>query len=242
MENRPLVAEIIGPAGAGKSTLSSVLNANGNTVRAGITVWGLPAHSLITSGLLSLPNLLALSFEGRVLRRGELKQMVMLAAFRRLLRGYVDGLSSPCNALFMDEGIVFALAKPRTRLANENLARWEKKELDLWTVLLDAVIWLDAPDEVLVERIRTRGKHHRIKHEPEHRIKDFLRKYRVAYEFVISELTRRSNIRVLRFDTENSDPATLAEEVLKITGADKMPEGSSHLLTVARGIENEQTV
>lgn len=247
LTSRTLVAEIAGPSGAGKSTLSHVLNSNGEAVRAGITVWGLPAPSLIAGALLSVPDLLTVSFERRALRSDELKQVIRLTAFRRLLAGNIKrNKGRSLDALFMDEGVVFALAKLRadigTGFTNKGLERWEKKMLDRWSRILDAVIWLDAPDNILIERIRNREKEHRMKNEPDRRISEFLMRYREAYEFVISELTRRSNIQVLRFDTENCDSAKLAEEILRFTGAPASPGRNGRVLNAARGIENEQTV
>jgi len=246
MENGTLIAEIVGPSGAGKSTLSAVLNASGKSVKAGITVWGLPTASLVASGLLSLPNLASLCFQRRYANRDELKQVIRLTAFRRLLKRYTDSENvRRYNTLFMDEGIIFALAKLRADIgkdyAGTRLERWEKKMLDRWSGTLDAVIWLDAPDAVLIERVRTREKLHRMKNEPDLTIAKFLAAYRAAYEFVISEISGRSSVRVLRFTTEDFDPVALAEEVLKFTGPPAMPDKTGRVLTAARGIENEQT-
>ena len=228
MKYRPLVAEIVGPSGAGKSTVSAFLNSNGASARAGITIWGLPTASLVTSGLISLPDLARLSFERRSVRRDELKQAIRLTAFRRLLGRYIDGNKDRhYSALFMDEGVVFALAKLRADIgiefASERLKRWEQKMLDRWSKMLDVVIWLDAPDAVLTQRIRSREKLHRMKDEPDHRVNDFLKNYRAAYESVVSELIRRGNVRVLRLNTENFDPAGISEEILRFTGAEITP-------------------
>jgi deoxyadenosine/deoxycytidine kinase len=246
MENGTLIAEIVGPSGAGKSTLSAALNASGRSVKAGITVWGLPVASLLTSGLISLPDLASLSIQRRSAKSDELKQVIRLTAFRRLLKRYTGTENGRrYNTLFMDEGVLFALAKLRADIGQEcagtRLVQWEAKMLDRWSGILDAVIWLDAPDMVLIERIRTRAKLHRMKDEPDHRIKEFLTNYRTAYEFVVSEITQRSSIRVLRFTTEDLDSAAMAEEVIKFTGPPTTPDTISRVLTAARGIENEQT-
>lgn len=246
MNNRPMLAEIVGPSGAGKSTVSALLNSGPHNVKAGITVWGLPEISLIASGILSLPDVARLGFERRQLRIDELKQVVRLGAFHKLLKRHIDaGTKNRYDALFMDEGVVFALAKLRadigTGFANERLKKWEQKMLDRWSGLLDAVIWLDAPDAVLIDRIRTRAKHHRMKNEHDRTIEDFLGRYRFAYEFVISELERRKDIRVLRLTTENFNTTNLAEEILKFAGCRSMPEKTGRVLTAARGMRNEQT-
>lgn len=248
MEKRPFVVEILGPAGAGKTAVSAVLNSRGAGIKAGITVWGLPLYSLMLSGFTSLPDLIRLGFDRWRVNTEELKQVVRLTALHRLLMQDVNG--DPVRwytALFLDEGIIFELAKPRADigigLTNGGLKRWEQNMLDRWSGTLDAVIWLDAPDTVLVERIRTRAKHHRMKNEPDHEIFDFLKRYRAAFEFVISELMRRGNIQVARIRTEDLDAETLADEILEITDTVNMPNKAGHTtLTVARGIENEQAV
>src|SRR5256886_9821558 len=77
---RPLIVELVGPAGVGKSALAQRLLARPDVVRA--SVWNLPAALLIESAVRSLPLLLRLCVVTRALPREELKQIVRLNALR----------------------------------------------------------------------------------------------------------------------------------------------------------------
>src|SRR5437773_1488980 len=77
---RPLIVELVGPAGVGKSALAQRLLAQPDVVRA--SVWNLPAALLIESAVRSLPLLFRLCVVTRALPREELKQIVRLNALR----------------------------------------------------------------------------------------------------------------------------------------------------------------
>ena len=48
------------------------------------------------------------------------------------------------------------------------------------------VIWLDAPDEILLDRIRNRQQEHIVKTQPATIGYEFLDRYRAEYEFILS--------------------------------------------------------
>src|SRR6476620_3976483 len=112
--DRTLIAEIVGPAGAGKSTLSGCLNDQGSSVRAGLTIWGLPTAAVISGAIVSLPTLIRLCLDRRSIRISDLKQVIRLSAFYRYLKRQSErSAPSRVNALFLDEGVVFAISKLR---------------------------------------------------------------------------------------------------------------------------------
>ncbi len=74
--------------------------------------------------------------------------------------------------------------------------------------MLDAVIALDAPDEILVERIRSRPEHHRIKAESHSAAQSFLERYRTAYREIIEKIG--AGPRLLQVDTSRSSPDEVA--------------------------------
>ena len=212
---RKLLAEIVGPAGSGKSALSEVLSARDKTIRAGFGVWRLPSPLLILHAMLSLPHAFRLS--RNYWREDEFKLMIRLSALQQLL-----GSRSVRNykALVMDEGAIFALVKLRTfrRATNMSAHSFDATMhslLNCWSGKLDAVIWLDAPDRVLVRRIRERDKPHRMKDRSDREIHEFLARYRRSYEQVISELAaRRNGLQVIRLNTERDSPERIADQAL----------------------------
>ena len=228
---RPFVAEVVGPAGAGKSTVARALGESGAGVRAGVGVWGLPLPLLAAGAAASLPRL-AGACARRRLRWHEAGLVVRLRALHKLL-GRAEG--GEHDAVLLDEGAVFALAKldafgraagaePKTG-ETAGGAGGDGRALSLlagWASRLDAVVWLDAPDAVLAERLRRRAKPHRMKDKPDAEIYEFLARYRAAYERVVSELTRRQNLRVFRFDTGRESAEGVAGRVLELIRGERV--------------------
>jgi shikimate kinase len=214
--DRSFVAEIIGPAGAGKTTLTQLLR-NGNNVRAGLSVWGLPLSLLSVSALSSVPDLVRFCRRRKHLSWEDLKLVVQHNALLRLInregaKGY--------QALLLDEGNVFALAKLRAFGCGDALANsstdWMQSLANKVAPVIDAVIWLDAPDSVLARRIRERDKDHRMKKKSDAEIQKHLSLYRSSFERVVDELKKRNghNLRVFRFSTDQMPMEQIAAKVL----------------------------
>jgi len=207
--SRTLVAEIVGPAGAGKSTLAEALRRRGRGVRGGLGVWGLPARLLVSSAVRSLPQLLVLYRGGGLNGWRGAALVVRLNALGRLV-----GRESARRHRFLllDEGTVFALAKLRAFGGGQ---RRLGTLVERWAGMLDAVVWLDAPDEVLARRIRERAKPHRMKARTDEEISAFLARYRESYERVVAELGARGGLQVIRVSTDGGEtPERIAERVL----------------------------
>jgi deoxyadenosine/deoxycytidine kinase len=215
MTKQAFVAEIVGPAGVGKSTLSRLLNHRDVTVRTGLSVWGLPAVLLLRNLCFALPVILDLYGAAGRLRWDEAKQIVRLMALHQLLK---QAWLQNYQSLVLDEGAVFTLAKLYAFGSGNSKSRfcekWLQDFLKLWAGTLDAVIWLDAPDSVLTERIRTRNKAHRVKEETDREIHEFLALYRASYEKIILELTTLRSLKVIRLNTELLAPERVADVVL----------------------------
>ena len=79
----PLLVELVGPAGVGKTTLSRALVGRGGVATAAI--WGLPAAALIGNGVRLLPSLLENCRRSGSLLWDESRHMVRLATLQRAL-------------------------------------------------------------------------------------------------------------------------------------------------------------
>jgi shikimate kinase len=211
--NKSFVAEIIGPAGSGKTTLLQLLR-NGNNVRTGLSVWGLPLPLLFASAFSSLPNLAAFCRQRKPFSWEDLKLVVQHNALLRLIS--VEGTKG-YRALLVDEGAVFALAKLRAfggadaAIASE---AWMQGLLNKVAPSLDAVIWLDAADAVLAQRIREREKDHRMKDKSDAEIQKHLSLYRGSFERVVDELRQRNGLKVFKFSTDELPMEQIAARVL----------------------------
>lgn len=214
--SRAVIVELVGPAGAGKTTLAHSVSAVDSTVRSGLSLWGLPRRRLLRSAVALLPTILAASISRSPLRAGELSQMIRLGALFRV----VEEESTRHRVLLLDEGPVFALSWLDVFFARNGErvpASWRRRVIADWAGLLDVVVFIDAADITLAQRIRTREKPHMVKNLPDDEIFGFSAGFRRAFERAIGELAEVGHIIVdsLRTDTGPLD-ANTAQLMVKL--------------------------
>ena len=99
---------------------------------------------------------------------------------------------------------------------DQRLATWRHETFETWAPLLDAVVWLDAPNAILAERINGRSEWHRLKGQPVDTAIDVLTNARAVYEGMIARLEARDDgPAIVRFDTSRMSPDEVADAVLK---------------------------
>lgn len=123
------------------------------------------------------------------------------------------------TVIVLDQGPVFKLAwlheLGHGSLKSQAFERWWDSTLKQWATLLDVVIWLDAPDTILLERIDARDKVHLVKGKSEQDAFEFLARCRTAYEHVISMLMANSDAPgVLCFNTARESLDQIVDNVL----------------------------
>lgn len=216
--------EIVGVAGTGKSTLARALadRSSGNRIADSLHTrtrahWAYVAHSLPVV----LP-LIARSARARpALDWEETKFIVYVTEWRRFLRG---DSRDDSGLLILDQGPLFALArllwgrKPVT--ATREFERWLDEQVAGWSLELDAIVWLVAPEEVLFERINERGQEHEAKGRSLHECLDVLSAHQNAYEALSERLEALGRPPILRFDTSLMSSTRIAEEVARVLGPD----------------------
>src|SRR5687768_11098078 len=100
-----VVVELVGPAGAGKTTLAQGVRGADATVHAGLSLWGLPRLRLLTSAIALIPTMVWAALRKQWLRWSEITYMIRLDALWRVLRGE----TARHRLILLDEGPVFAL-------------------------------------------------------------------------------------------------------------------------------------
>jgi deoxyadenosine/deoxycytidine kinase len=209
-----LIAEIVGPAAVGKSTLSSLLSQRDRSLRTGLSVWHLPHRLLLLNLCFALPVLIDLYRVAGWLAWEEFKQISRLVTLHRLLKQKWVG---NYETVILDEGAVFTLARlsafGREDIKSRFSDKWSQRFLKQWARTLNTIIWLDAPDSILTQRIRARSKAHRVKEKTDLEISAFLTTYRHSYQTIISELTTYCDLKVIKFNTAELAQERLVEEV-----------------------------
>lgn len=210
---RPLVVELVGPAGAGKSALAERLSARGDVVRAG--VWNLPRALVLESAVRSLPLLIRLCYHARALPRETLKQIVRLNA----LYLFVQRRVGHARLVVLDEGPVFALSWltvfGHPRLQHRRVEPWWRETYAAWAAVLDRLIVLDAPAPVLTARIRNRHKYDdSFRSMTGTEVLDVIARYRVAFERVLDGLTAAGGPAPVQLTVANTSLERLGEAVL----------------------------
>lgn len=211
---RAVIVELVGPAGAGKTTLAKGVSATDASVRSGISLWGLPRADLVKSAIALVPTILRAAFAGGTtrLRVGEMAQMIRLGALRRAVRRE----AAKHRVILLDEGPVFALSWLDVffkRNGDRVPAGWRRRVVADWSLLLDVVVFIDASDVTLAERIRTREKPHIVKHLPDAEIHGFAAGFRKAFDRVIADLARAGHLVV---DALNTDRAPVEQNATRL--------------------------
>jgi predicted ATPase len=212
---RPLVVELVGPAGAGKSALSERLARRPGAIRA--SVWNLPRGSWLWNAARSLPTLLGFCARARSLPWADMKHIIRLRTLREFL---ARQRAQHVPFVVLDEGPVFALGWLRLfgheRMRGRALAPWWRRAVREWAQALDVLVLLDAPDRVLTGRIRTRTKEHQVKEQSDREIAAFTAAYRQAFADVISAITAENGIRLLALECNAEPVDRTAERLLDI--------------------------
>jgi len=223
-ESAPLVVELVGVAGSGKSTLARALSQHSERVRLALhPYFRRPGHIpfFIRHGLSLAPTLLRLRLgsTGRCTPR-QIACMIILNGWHRwfrrraLKRGTIVVLDQGPIALLAE---LYGLGPEWMR--SEKAAKWWDRTFSRWADALDIVLWLDAPDRLLLERIRARQKWHMVKGLPDAEALNRVIRYRAAYKQVMIRLTSNSTgPKVVRFDTAQACVDGTLDRFLQVLG------------------------
>jgi ABC-type cobalamin/Fe3+-siderophores transport system ATPase subunit len=204
------LVELVGPAGAGKSTVFESLLARGQAIQGRPTLRKRKYAGAVAVNVVgALATLVRQGVIGRDVSTEQVRMMMYLQTLPRILAGFSAG----ATAIVFDQGPLFFLTRPS--LMDKRLATWRSRMLDTWAPLLDIVVYLDAPDGLLRERINTRGKWHALRGAESASALDVLTASRRVYQHAVGELAARGQGPVtLRFDTSTRSAEDIAGTIL----------------------------
>jgi shikimate kinase len=212
---RPLVVELVGAWGAGKSSLVRSLVRRDESVRAAPPVWSLPKPLLALGGLQTSAILIRALGGGGRLHWHESRQLVRL----RALCHNLELLRKKGNqVVVVEDGPALILswlrAAAHRSATNGGMAPWWNSAVRRWAKTVDVVVFLDAPDRVLSQRVLARPQSNPFKDRPETELAEVLERSRAAYGEVLSDLGALDGPPVLPFRTDEQSVAEITEQVL----------------------------
>lgn len=213
--NSSPIVELAGLAGAGKTTVLQALCQRNPKIRPGISLSNISQIYLqIENYLFWFPTFIQKYRHSRGFTTHEIRSMVYLKAWYQDL----EKQSGSHPALIFDHGPLFRLAFLREFgpeiTKSEHFDRWWNAMFDRWAATLDLVIWLEAPDAVLLERIQKRTQPHLVKGKTELEGYEFLSRYHRAFQQILDQLTRQKHPTVLRFNTQKNTPDQIVDCIL----------------------------
>lgn len=187
---RKLMVELVGPAGGGKSTLAEALSfhMDQSVVAPHLKFRMLRnAHFTLTGALQLWPFLLMnLATTSRLSWR----QIAMMLHLNTWNRALDRRMPADVRVILLDHGPLYMLASLRVFGPEVTRTRWFRnwwnKRLEYWAAKLDLVVFLDAPNELLSQRINRRSTAHRIKGAGERDAFEFLNRYREGFIELLS--------------------------------------------------------
>lgn len=215
------IVEIVGPAGAGKTTISNALAGCAPAVQRGLSLrqWRfLPRY--VVSGVSLLPILRDAAQHGRRFTRQQLMTMIYL----QVQLWAMQHADERCKrVIVLDQGPVYKLAEicdfSLENRGQPGLDRWWHAMMAQWAAQLSLIIVLDAADEVLMERIGTRDKWHVVKAAPAAEASAYLARYRAAIQGIVREMAdcaTDGGPRLLHVRTDQAAVEAIVHQILPV--------------------------
>jgi cytidylate kinase len=191
----PRIVELVGVAGSGKTTLAHALSTNSkkiilcdhpyfrNVSDFPFFIWNTllmaPTflHIFATSGIKSITP-------------QEMVWMIILNGWHHRLRRQA---SKDSSIIVLDQGPIALLAElyvlHQNVFQSQAVKKWCERILTVWAHSLDLIIWLDAADTVLIERVRNRNRWHLIKDLSDLEALDLNLGFRTINNYLVSNIT-----------------------------------------------------
>lgn len=225
MNDKPIMIELVGPPGAGKTTFATIISQSNPQISiAPIPYFRDPKYLpfFVYNTLRLLPTFLRIQpgSDGHWLTRREVALMVLLSGWAGELdrEFYRTG-----KTLILDEGPVCFLARLHafgsTAIKGPEARRWWHRMFREWSRKIDCIIRLDLPDDVLVNRIRGRDMPQEVKEMSDEAAFQYLQRIRQAQEYLLAALAEEARgPAVFQYDPRRASPDRVRTQVAAALG------------------------
>jgi adenylate kinase family enzyme len=219
----PLIMEVIGVAGSGKSSLAAALvEGHEDWILEGPLQMRNTRHlRRAMHGVARLGRITAVNLSRRrLLSWRESKYVLYVMEWSRHLRSMP---TQDSRVIVLDQGPVYVLARFGTAdvpiAGCEPASEWWRGITANWADTLDVVIALEAPDSVLWERVTTRDRSHEALDRGRSAWSTFAESYRRSFATVLAAMERPDGPQILRYDTSRMSTDEIARHVTESVGA-----------------------
>jgi hypothetical protein len=213
---QPIIIELVGIGGAGKSSLRRVLK----EINPRIQLVGPP------NKLYYLPFLLSKVLKWRIIHLCRYRhsrwfnlQETRLLFYLGTWLPYLQRKAKKENIIIiLDPGPVYWLSALRE--FGPDIVRspfflfWWREALVLWAGALSLLIYLDAPNELLLERILSRAEWHEAKQQTKNDALNYFSRYRKWNDFLTQLMNRYGNLDVYKFQTHKWPTRVIVDKLV----------------------------
>jgi deoxyadenosine/deoxycytidine kinase len=217
----PRIVELVGVAGAGKTTLAHTLSTNTNRIILCDhpyfrNVSDIPFFTWNT--LMMAPVFIKIFITSGIksITPREMAWMVILNGWHQRLRRQS---SKDPTIVVLDQGPIAIFAELYTLhhnvLQSQSVKKWWDRTLTDWAHTLDLLVCLDTSDPVLIERVRNRNTWHLIKDQSDCEALDLNSRFRSINSNLISRMmVDIGGPSIIEFDTGKSSVHQITEKTL----------------------------
>ena len=118
----------------------------------------------------------------------------------------------------MDPGSIYWLTKLQSFASQPTgrswYRRWYEGKFEQWSSALDVVIWLDAPEDICLQRVLTRDQWHDAKDMTVNEALSRFRILRKSYGKIIDRMASRHPKKVFHFRTDQISTEQMVEQIV----------------------------